>query len=238
MRNMNIVCTVLIFVMSASMTPAQTPMPIQRAHQTMYMDGNLDESVWQNAPAFSPFVFTWYESGKQEQTEAKMLWDDEFLYVAFKSEDANISGTRTQRNDQVYKDDCVELFIAPNINTPMVYMNFEINCLASYLACEHPTMKDKEWQEPKGLMIGRSHKGTINDDTDTDDWWIIEMAVPFRVFEWTGVSLPPKTGMRMRLNLNRLGGEVNNQKSQWQRGDPNDPGFHRPQFFGDVILKD
>ena len=34
------------------------------------------------APDVGAFVFPWYESGKKEQTVAKMLWDDDNLYVS------------------------------------------------------------------------------------------------------------------------------------------------------------
>ena len=212
------------------------PLEILRTNQPMYIDGNLDEPAWQAAPDFTPFVFTWYESGTQEQTEAKMLWDDRFLYVAFTCTDAHIAGTRTARNDEVYKDDTVELFIAPNVRQPVTYMNYEINCLGTYLVGEHPDLKTKRRIEPSGLMIGRSHEGTINDESDSDAWWILEIAVPFENFRWTRLQIPPASGTLMRLNLNQLGGEVNPQLSQWKAGDPQKQSFHAPQYFGEVVL--
>ena len=54
------------------------------------------------------------EIGKKEQTVAKMLWDDEYLYVAFLCQDAHISAERTKHDSSVWLDDCVEVFAAPD----------------------------------------------------------------------------------------------------------------------------
>ena len=56
---------------------------IHRAGTPIVIDGRLDEPAWVGAPDVGAFVFPWYESGKKEQTVAKLLWDDENLYAAF-----------------------------------------------------------------------------------------------------------------------------------------------------------
>ena len=60
---------------------------IHRAGGKITIDGKLDEPAWFAAPACGPFQFTWYKQGKQEQSVAKLLWDDEYLYVGHVCED-------------------------------------------------------------------------------------------------------------------------------------------------------
>ena len=35
-------------------------------------------------------VFPWLTEGEKEQTEVKMLWDDTFLYLSYRCDDAHI----------------------------------------------------------------------------------------------------------------------------------------------------
>ena len=58
---------------SAEELPTYT---IQRAGTPISVDGRLDEPAWLAAPDAGSFQFPWWESGKKEQTVAKLLYDD------------------------------------------------------------------------------------------------------------------------------------------------------------------
>jgi hypothetical protein len=66
---------------------------------SMIMDGFLDEPAWQKAKPVGEFTFPWYESGEKEQTEAKIVWDDERIYFAFACEDKHIWAEHCTHND-------------------------------------------------------------------------------------------------------------------------------------------
>ena len=78
--------------------------------------------------------------------------------------------------------------------------------------------------------------GTLNDDSDPDRYWIVEVAIPFKNFAFVGAQTPPKPGYRWNLNLNRHGGKTNMQYSQWSPADTPVPTFHTPHRFGRVIF--
>ena len=88
--------------------------------------------------AYRSGIFPWYEAGKKEQTVAKLLWDDEHLYAAFICEDAHISAEHTERDSEVWKDDTVEVFTAPDPDHPQMYFNLEMNVLGIFLDQFHP----------------------------------------------------------------------------------------------------
>ena len=67
-----------VSVASAADRPSYT---LYKAGTDIVIDGRLDEPAWVGAPDVGAFVFPWYEGGKKEQTVAKMLWDDEYLYA-------------------------------------------------------------------------------------------------------------------------------------------------------------
>ena len=212
---------------------------IYRAGTPIKVDGKIDEAAWFAAPHFSDFTFTWWKEGKKEQTRAKMLWDDENLYVAVVCQDAHITARHTERDGKIPEDDCVEVMIAPNADTPNIYFNVEFNLLGGILDNFRPNGPDKprapKW-DAEGVQIAGSYVGTLNDDSDTDQYWIVELAIPLKNFSKVAKEIPPRPGTVMNLNLNRHGGKTNFQYSQWSRVDTDVPAFHTPHRFGKVIF--
>lgn len=214
---------------------------IYRAGTPITVDGRLDEPAWFSAPDVGPFVFPWYESGKKEQTVAKLLWDEEHLYAAFLCEDAHIWAVHTERDSSVWLDDTVEVFTAPDPDQPQSYFNIEMNVLGAFLDQFHPEGPEVEVEEEwngVGIRIATSRVGTLNDDSDEDAYWILEVAIPLANFSHVAKRTPPSPGDVWRMNLNRLGGQTNQQYSQWTASSTPKPQFHAPDDFGQVIFSD
>ncbi len=215
---------------------------IHRATTPPTIDGKLDDPAWQTARGVGDFVFPWWESGEKEQTVAKLLWDDQYLYVYYRCQDAHIWATHTQRDSAVYVDDCVEVFTAPDPDQPDNYFNIEMNVRGAFLDQHHPDGPDgpdvevvKEWNA-SGVKIATTVSGTLNDDSDTDRCWTLEAAIPLANFSDVAKHTPPKPGDVWHLNLNRLGGETNPQFSQWTPSKTEKPQFHAPRDFGRVVF--
>jgi len=100
---------------------------ILRAGTPIKIDGKLDEPAWFAAPDVGEFQFPWWKEGKKEQTRAKLLWDDDNLYIGIICEDAHITARHTERDGNIPEDDCVEVMITPNLETPNIYYNIEFN---------------------------------------------------------------------------------------------------------------
>ncbi len=206
----------------------------------MVMDGFLDEPAWKQAPSVGPFQFPWYQAGEKEQTEAKIVWDDERIYFAFKCDDRHISAEQFSPNSPVSRDDCCEAFIAPVPEGPerLDYLNYEINCIGTWLNGYHAKSRNAvrgKW-EPGGIVIGRYIKGTVNKDEDTDEGWVLEFSIPWTHFKDFAAAFPPKDGQIIYVGLNRCGGKTNAQYSQWAPSRTEKPQFHSPQDFGKVTL--
>ena len=231
----------LIFILCFSRERVAFGQPsysIFRTNVPIIIDGKLDEPAWTASPDVGAFQFPWWESGKQEQTVSKMLWDDENLYVFFLVEDAHIWAEQTERDSAVFKDDCVEVFVAPNPDQRLSYFNIEMNVREAFLDQFHPQgpqSSTSEWNG-RGIQIATSIVGTLNDDSDTDRYWILEAAIPFNNFTNIANNTPPQPGEMWHLNLNRLGGKTNRQFSQWSPSQTPKPQFHAPQDFGRVTF--
>ena len=215
------------------------PLPQQDIFRTpspIVIDAKLDEAAWKQAPAVSDFHFNWWKEGAKEQTVAKLLWDDENLYVSFYCHDKNISGEVVQRHGPVSRDDCVEVFISPNVSKPRNYYGFEINVLGTMLNfIRADWYKGPFNTEPEGVRLRTSFHGLPSkSDSPNDDHWILEVAIPFKNFEKDAPNTPPRDGDRWRLNLNRAGGKTNAQYSTWAPVSTERPNFHVPDAFGSV----
>lgn len=237
----SVVFTLLFISAVSSSTSAAPPEYVaKKAGCEMIMDGILDEPAWQKATPVGAFVFQWYESGEKELTEAKIVWDDTRIYFSFACEDKHIWAEHYEHNSAVFRDDCCEAFICPSPSERerLDYINYEINCIGSWLAGYHAKSRgdDRRWTDCRGIEIGRFINGTCGNDEDEDNGWVLEFSIPFEHFREFGASFPPKDGQIMYIGLHRLGGKTNFQYSQWAPSQTEKPNFHRPQDFGKVTL--
>lgn len=94
-----------------------------RASNAPMIDGRLVEDEWQLAPQSPNFRDLISGSETIHDTRAAVLWDDEYLYVAYWIEEPNLQASITERDGLIYQNNDVELFIAG----PDAYYEFEIN---------------------------------------------------------------------------------------------------------------
>ena len=92
-------------------------------HESINVDGHLDEPAWQRAPRSPRFVDIITGKPAFHDTRASVIWDDENLYVSYRVEEPFVHAKYTTNNSPIYFDNDVEMFIAG----PDAYYEFEIN---------------------------------------------------------------------------------------------------------------
>ena len=95
----------------------------ERIKSRLVIDGRLDEAVWQKATRSTPFKDLVQGTPAHLDTRAAVVWDDEYLYVAYWIEEPNVEATLKERDAPIYKNNDVEFFIAGKD----AYYEFEIN---------------------------------------------------------------------------------------------------------------
>jgi putative heme-binding domain-containing protein len=229
-----------VILLLAAQALGQSPVEyrIHRAPSPVTIDAKLDEPAWRFAPPASEFIFNWHTEGEKEPTEAKLLWDDDNLYVSFRCTDKHISAFETKRHGPVSKDDCVEIFISPNPAKIKNYYTFEINAIGAMLnRCRTDWWKGPPTWEPEDVDYKTTFHGLARkDEASSDNEWIVEMAIPLKNFAKDAPNMPPQDGDEWRLNLNRTGGKTNNQQSTWSPVPPPSRSFHTPEGFGKVVF--
>ncbi len=213
------------------------PLPrydVFRAAGRIVVDGKLDEPAWRQAPVATGFHFNWWKEGEKEQTVARLLWDDENLYVGYHCHDKHIAAEVVERHGPVSLDDAVEIFLSPNPDKVRNYYGFEMNVIGTMLNFIRADWYKGPFNwEPDGVRLRTSFQGLrVKHDSPDDDHWILELASPLKNFEKDAAHTPPREGDTWRVGLNRAGGKTNAQYSTWAPVKTEKPNFHVPESFG------
>jgi len=222
----------LVLQTTVKSTEATLPkLEVSKTSSPIKIDGKLDEPAWvaaQEVKLVDPV------NGAQVTpvTSMKVLWDEQNLYVAFESEDDNLMCTYTRRDDPLYDQDAVEVFLDPD-GDKKNYYEFEVcpsnQVFDSFLA-EYRRNKN-DWTS--GMKSAVVIDGTLNNSEDTDKKWTAEIAIPVKDI---GVS-SIKEGDKWKANFFRLDTAKAGRKSySWSPPRNND--FHNLERFGEIIFKE
>ena len=174
------------------------------------IDGKATELCWQQAPWTDDFGDILGDKGQTPRlkTRAKILWDNNFLYVFAEIQEPHIWANVTQRDDVIFHDNDFEVFIDPDGDTHNYY-EYEINALNTQwdLRLTKPYRDGgiaiTSWNFD-GMFSAVNLDGTINNPADTDRCWSVEIAFPMKSFvDSTGV-IPVKPGDQWRINFSRV----------------------------------
>jgi hypothetical protein len=213
------------------------------------IDGKLDDAAWAAAPSTGPFVATMNGAPVDQKTEAKLLWDNKFLYVAFDNADSDVWSSLTKRDDKLWTQEAVELMIDADGNGK-TYVELQVapngNVFDTYLPeyrkyedAVDPKRKPYSWNSKMNVKV--QVNGTLNKREDQDKGWTVEMAIPLddmAGLDKTSAKLPPTVGDVWRINMFRLDLPAGKpqQASAWSPPMVGD--FHALDKFGELAFGD
>lgn len=187
--------------------------PVQKTNVPITIDGKDNDKAWQDVPFSDSFIDIEGNDSKKPpyNTQIKMLWDDQFLYIYAKLEEPHIWGDLDQHDAIIYHNNDFEVFIKPYENQS-TYFEIEVNSLNTVLdlLMNKPYRLGGEakihW-DLKGFKSAVHIQGTNNNPHDIDKYWSIEMAIPFSGIQSFGRKITPEIGDHWRINFSRV---------QWQ----------------------
>lgn len=207
---------------------------VMRTLGPIKVDGVFDEPSWRAAKSTGAFRANDGSETAMSRVEAKMLWDDSNLYFAFECDDTDLSATMKKRDEHLWQEEVVEVFIDPD-GDEKNYIELEVNPLGTFLDLFVLTPVVPIPYESYNIPAKWAVKvdGTVQDSSDRDRGWNIELAVPLKEAV-TAPNWPPKDGDRWRLNLYRIERKPKYQLIAWS---PTlKPSFHTPSRFGEVTF--
>jgi len=219
---------------------------------SIILDGRLDEADWKKAPWTHDFADIEGDAKPKPRfrTRAKMLWDDQYFYVAAELEEPHVWATLTNHDAVIFNDNDFEVFIDPDGDSHEYY-EFEMNALNTGwdLLLKKP-YKDggpalNEWEIP-GLKTAVHVDGTLNNPADRDQGWSVEIAFPWKALaEYAHRRTPPDEGDQWRVDFSRVEWQINivngkyekvpgTREDNWVWSPQGIIDMHRPEKWGYV----
>lgn len=206
------------------------------------IDGVLDEPAWEKAESLNFFTPETHEKPVSE-TKAKILWDNDYLYVAFKAYDKDIWGYFKDRDSITSREDVLEVFIKPDLASDPYY-NFEINPINTIYDAFNVKIgaggaDHHRWSRwnCEGFKSAITIKGSLNNWADVDEYWQMEVAIPFSELPSLKDNIP-QSGDAWMFHLARYDQSVYQPEGVETSSCAllSKPKFHRPEEWRELIF--
>jgi len=227
--NMHKLLRLLVLVVFAASLAGCASVPrhyvCHRANGAVFGRCKLSDPAWARAPWTEYFVDI--EGDKKPRppfkTHARLLWDDEYLYIGAELEEPDVWATLKHRDDIVFHDNDFEVFIDP-AGQAGEYYELEFNAFGTVfdLYLEHPyraggSPAHHEWNL-EGLKSAVYVDGTVNNPRDHDEGWSVELALPWSALaEHAHRPSPPRPGDVWRINFSRVEWPVKIVSKRYQK---------------------
>jgi hypothetical protein len=213
---------------ACSRSPNREVYTVHKAAGPIAIDGLLDEKAWDRAEVTPPFVRSLDGAPASAATVARMLWDEQFLYLSFAAEDDNVATPFSRDDEPLYTSNVVELFLNPSGDLKR-YAEIELNPANALFDARFTGRRqgmDLAWSSKARHAVHVD--GTLNDPRDRDRGWTAELAIPWS--ELPGMPRArPQPGDVWRFNLYRL---------RQGPGQPGEGQAFRPPLVGDFHAVD
>jgi hypothetical protein len=200
------------------------------------IDGDLSDPAWAEVAWTEDFAdISVPQPGRGPaapplRTNAKMRWDDEFVYIGAFLEEPDVWANLTEQNSVIFEDPDFEVFVDP-LGCNHQYKEFEMNALNTTwdLLLNRPYGdgggEDSRRVDPEGWTMTlppanpplycRAHvNGPINDPSTPNGGWSVEIALPIVSAQerqedaGCGGTVAPTAGTQWRIDFSRVNWHV------------------------------
>lgn len=185
---------------------------------------------WSEIEALPIDTLHWTQPPLDIRAQAQLCWDEEKIHVRLRAWETEIRAQHRGLLQQVCEDSCLEFFLRPTDD--LRYFNFEFNPNCALYLGFGPNMPELTRlivQDEDALFHPRA--------AILPDGWQIEYSVPFSFIQRFFPDFMPKTGLQLYANFYKCGDLT--KKPHYLAWNPirsEEPQFHRPQDFGQLIL--
>ena len=215
MSKVNILCliilTALTFNVSSQSDSINRPnsYTAYKTNESINIDGLDKELAWKSVKWSSNFIDIEGIKTPSYQTNFKIIWDDNYLYVLAKIQEPHVWGDISEKDTVIFYNNDFEIFIDPDGDTHNYY-ELEINALNTvwdlfltkpYRELDSPVLND--WNI-SGLRSAVHVDGTLNNASDIDSSWNLEIAIPLSVFKTSYYQDMNLLDKFWRINFSRV----------------------------------
>ncbi|HEY4238515.1 MAG TPA: carbohydrate-binding family 9-like protein [Kofleriaceae bacterium] len=204
--------------------PPQGTVYVTHAPGPITIDGVGNDPGWAGAQLSPEFATAESSPEPSGKAQAKLAWDDQYLYVYVTIVDTDITTPFTKHDDTLWKNDDVEMFIDADGNRKG-YVELQVNPANATFDSWFVGGRDKgdpSWDS--GMITAVKVRGTVTAG-DVDQGWDAEIAIPWEAVKGRDpdmkIHTPPEVGDRWHMNVVHVdvksGGEKTPSASSWNR---------------------
>lgn len=177
-------------------------------------------------------IVNWEEYNYKPEVKFNIAYSKNEIYIKYYVTEDYVMAQKSESNQSVCQDSCVEFFVTPVSDGP--YYNFEFNPIGTCLLGKGHDRSDSKVQNPELIKSIRrlSSMGTEPfDEKVGKQSWTLVVAIPLDIL--FGDPIPELSGRIIRANFYKCGDKLT--KSHYLTWNPvgtEKPDYHRPEFFG------
>lgn len=160
-----------------------------------------------------------------------IVHSNDCIFLKYYVTERNLKAVHRETNGPVYKDCCVEFFIA--FNGEAAYYNFEFNCLGTCLMGFGEGRNNRKLL-PLNIIHSIKHHVILSADNKNSPpviSWELTLKIPLEVFYFH--DLTSLKGNECKANFYKCGDELPEPHYlAWNNISSKQPDFHLPEFFG------
>jgi hypothetical protein len=207
---------------------------VKRLKKPMKIDANWNKPQWKKIKPVEVENYLGATPKFRPEVEAKMMYDDENVYVIFHVKDRYVKVVTKDIGGKVWTDSACEFFFSPDESLPLSYFNLEMNGGGTPLLGHRE--KKPVVEDIKKIEIAHSLPQIVDPEITEPVTWTLEYRIPLAMIGNYANVTRPKKGVTWRGNFYKIAEITSNPHYiTWSRLPDNKPNFHQPPYFG--ILK-
>jgi hypothetical protein len=210
---------------------------VRRMKDNPTIDADWNKAAWRGVTPVTLEYYMGEEPAHQPKVQVKAAYDDEFLYLIWKVEDRFVLARRTEHQQDVCRDSCVEFFFTPGGDPEeRGYFNLETSCAGVKLFGAHVVGgKDEKFTATDfaSILTANSLKGPIDPEIVEPTTWTLEYKIPLGLLERLARIERPEPGVTWRANFYKCADDASHPHwLTWSPVTNARPSFHLPKYFG------
>ena len=157
------------------------------------------------------------------------------LAVMFHVRGLDLRATQIEDNGRSWEDSCCEFFVTDPYDG--TYYNFELTCIGSLLSSKRKSRLDSVLREKEDVARVIRHSSLAHEETEISDRifsWTVAMLIPYDLIGIDRDNVPAS----VRGNFYKCGDlTAHPHFLSWNPIGTPKPDFHRPEYFGELILR-
>lgn len=179
----------------------------------------------------------WPGDGYKPDVHFAIAFGNDNIFIKYYVSEKSVRAIYKQPNEPVYKDSCVEFFVA--FGDEKGYYNFEFNCAGTCMLGFGTNRTNRKLLPETTIRTIRHQTNLklVDNSGQGGIGWELTLMIPLEVF--CNHSISSLNGKQCRVNFYKCGDELPDPHFlAWNDIKSTDPNFHLPEFFGKMKFED